>query len=141
MCQDKLSDLTPPRHTGTMNDYIDSFTTYVLHVGIIGELHQVNLFITVLQDALQTVVTQHRPREMEAAIFLAHAQEHLAPSTNDVARAIHDFNANSDHTGERDVDSPSGKTKSDSTQPPPAVTTTSQNTSARALLPWVGYNN
>ena len=57
--QDAIGDLAPPRHTGTVDDYIDSSTTYVLHVGITSELHQVNLFVTGLQAALRTAVAQH----------------------------------------------------------------------------------
>ncbi|CAD6204405.1 unnamed protein product [Miscanthus lutarioriparius] len=56
ICQDTIGDLAPPWHTGSMNDYIDNFTAYVLHVGITSELHQVRLFITGLQDALRTAI-------------------------------------------------------------------------------------
>ena len=54
-----------------MNDYIDNFTLYVLHVGIASELHQINLFITGLQDPLRMTVTQHCPQLMETTIALA----------------------------------------------------------------------
>ena len=47
-----LGDLTPPRHTGTMNNYIDKFTMYLLCVSIASKLQQINLFITGLQDPL-----------------------------------------------------------------------------------------
>ena len=66
-----FGNLAPPRHTGTMNNYIDNFTMYVLHVGIASELHQINLFITGLQDPLRMTVTQHCPQVMETAIALA----------------------------------------------------------------------
>jgi hypothetical protein len=39
-----------------VSDYIDNFTTYVLHAGITSELHQVSLFITGLQDALRMAI-------------------------------------------------------------------------------------
>jgi hypothetical protein len=32
-----------------VNDYINNFTAYMLHVGITSELQQVNLFVTLLQ--------------------------------------------------------------------------------------------
>jgi hypothetical protein len=54
-----------------MNDYIDNFTMYVLHVGIASELHQIKFFITGLQDPLWTAVAQHCPQVMETSIALA----------------------------------------------------------------------
>jgi hypothetical protein len=59
---DTLNDLVPPRHTGTVNDYIDNFAKYVLHVGITSKLHQINLLIAGLQDPLQVTVARHHPR-------------------------------------------------------------------------------
>ena len=43
---DTSSDLAPPRHVGTVNDYINTFIAYTLHVGITSEQHQVSLFVT-----------------------------------------------------------------------------------------------
>jgi hypothetical protein len=54
-----------------MNDYINNFAVYVLHVGITIELLQINLFITSLQDPPQVIVAQHHPRELEMTIALA----------------------------------------------------------------------
>jgi hypothetical protein len=54
---DTIGDLAPPRHVGTMNDYINNFIAYALHVGITSEFHQVSLFVTGLQDELQLAVT------------------------------------------------------------------------------------
>ena len=83
--QDAIGDLAPPRHTGTVDDYIDSSTTYVLHVGITSEPHQISLFIAGLQDPPQVIVAQHHPRELETTIALAQAQEHLVPTNGNVA--------------------------------------------------------
>ncbi|CAD6334259.1 unnamed protein product [Miscanthus lutarioriparius] len=137
--RDTLDDLAPPRHTDTMNNYIDNFAVYVLHVSITSELHQINLLIVGLQDPLQVTVARHHPRELETAIALARAQEHLAPTNGNAARAIPKIGANSDHTAQREVDAPSGKMKRDLAQPP-ATTPTPHNTHAQALLPLVGYN-
>ena len=81
--RDTIGDLAPPRHVGTVNDYIDNFITYALHVGITSEPHQVNLFVTGLQHAFRTVVANHHPREMETAINLTRTLEHIPPTTAD----------------------------------------------------------
>jgi len=39
------SDLTPPRHTGSVNDYINNFIAYALRISITSEHHQVSLFV------------------------------------------------------------------------------------------------
>lgn len=40
------SELTPPRRTGTVDDYTNDFSLYMLHAGTISERQQINLFIT-----------------------------------------------------------------------------------------------
>jgi hypothetical protein len=104
-----------------VNDYIDNFIAYMLHVGITSELHQVNLFITGLQDALQAAVVQHHPREMEVAILLARAQENLVPTTVDPTRSTPDTDTdtNSDHPVEE-----GGATEDDSAHLPTAAAPT-----------------
>ena len=46
------SDITPLCHTGYMNEYINNFIAYALHIGICSEQHQVSLFVNGLQHAL-----------------------------------------------------------------------------------------
>jgi hypothetical protein len=48
--RDTANDLAPPN--GSVNDYTDNFTAYVLHVSTASKLHQITLFITGLQDPL-----------------------------------------------------------------------------------------
>jgi hypothetical protein len=81
-----------------MNNYFDNFAAYVLQVGITSKLHQINLLIVGMQDPLQVIVARHHPRELEMAIALAQAQEHLVPTNGNVARAIPNIYANSNHT-------------------------------------------
>ena len=38
---DTTGDLAPPKHTVTVDNYVNNFTPYVLRVGIDNELHQV----------------------------------------------------------------------------------------------------
>lgn len=72
---DKISDLTPPRHTGTMIDYINNFTAYIPHASNVSNLHETNLFTFGLQNPLQSTVTQHPPQELETAIAWAQVEE------------------------------------------------------------------
>ena len=46
------SDLAPPRHIGSVNDYINNFIAYALYTSITSEQHQVSLFANGLHDAL-----------------------------------------------------------------------------------------
>jgi hypothetical protein len=117
-----------------VNDYIDNFIAYMLHVSITSELHQVNLFVT---GALQAAVVQHHPWEMEVAILLARAQENLVPTTIDPTRSTLDTNTdtNSDHPVEE-----GGATEDDSAHLPTAAASTPQNTPVSVLLPRTDYN-
>jgi hypothetical protein len=112
----------------------------VLHLGITSELHQVNLLIAGLQNALQTAITQHHRREMETAIHLARAQEHREPTTVDATQTNPDADADSDHPTEQEVDAPSSEMKGDSAQTTMAAAPTPMNTPTKALVPRVGYN-
>jgi hypothetical protein len=38
--QETIDDFAPSKHTGTVHDYVNNFTAYVLHVGIANKLHQ-----------------------------------------------------------------------------------------------------
>jgi hypothetical protein len=95
-----------------MNDYIDNFMTYVLYVGMTSKPHQVNLIVSGLQDAIQAEVAKHHPREMEAAIIHARAQENLTHTNLDDMQDILDID--SDQPTEKEADAPSGKMASDS---------------------------
>lgn len=81
------SDLAPPRHNSSMNDYINDFIAYALRIGITSEQHQVNLFINSLQHALREAVVRHHPRAMEKAIDLARTLETPAPASTKTGRS------------------------------------------------------
>lgn len=104
ICHNTTGDLAPPKHTGTVDDYVNNFTAYVLHVGIASKLHQVHLFTTDLQDPLQAAVACHHPQEMETAINLARTLQHLPPTTVDAKRATPDIATDSDHTPRWEAD-------------------------------------
>lgn len=44
IAHDTIGDLAPPKHNGSIINYIDKFTSYVLYVGIASKLHHINLF-------------------------------------------------------------------------------------------------
>jgi hypothetical protein len=60
--------------------------------------------------------------------------------TSNAPQAIPDFNADPDHTTERDVDATSGKIDRGSATPPPTAASAGHHTPARDLLPLVNYN-
>jgi hypothetical protein len=112
-----------------VNDYIDNFTAYVLHISTTSKLHQITLFITGLQDPLQATIAQYHPREMEMATTLVHVREHPASTTTNVTQTSPDYTAYSE------VDAPLGKMARASAPPPTATPT-----SASTLLPLDGCN-
>ena len=92
------SDLAPPRHTSSVNDYINNFITYALHIGITSEQHQVSLFITGLQDALRVAVVRHHPRTMETAINFTCTMETPTPVSTNMGRPTSAIGNGSDIT-------------------------------------------
>jgi hypothetical protein len=134
--RDTINNLAPPN--GSVNDYIDKFTAYMLHIGITSEL-QITLFSTGLQDPLQAMIAQHHPRKMETAITLACVREHLASTTDNVTRISPAFDNNPNYTAHLEVDAPPSKMARDSA-PPPTATPRPYTTPTKELLPLVGYS-
>lgn len=74
-------DSTPPRHHSTMDDYIGSFTAYLIFSGINDELHQVNFFIAGLSPNLCRILATLHPMSMHTAIRLAWEHSRHAATT------------------------------------------------------------
>jgi hypothetical protein len=136
-----------------VNDYIDNFTAYVLHVSITSELHQVHPFIDGLQDTLGKTIIKHLPWDIEMAIDLTRQHEHPAPnSVNTLPTTINakqatldldiyaDHDIYKDHMAEPEVDNPSSNMEGDSAQPSTTAAPTHQNTLGTSLLLCTSYN-
>ena len=55
------SDLAPPHHTSSVNDYINNFIAYARCINITSIQHQVRHFVSSLQVELQVAVVHHHP--------------------------------------------------------------------------------